>query len=98
MAGRMQRPERGNDFGRVGDSLDAALAGYRPFVAAWRRFGARSVDATRDMATVADDLLLTAATALRLPGNCGPALRPAWRAAQLAQLGGLHPTGPTHQR
>jgi hypothetical protein len=27
MAGRMQRPERGNDFGRVGDSLDAALAG-----------------------------------------------------------------------
>lgn len=46
MPGRMQRPERGNDFGRVGDSLDAALAGYRPFVAAWRRVGARRVDAT----------------------------------------------------
>jgi broad-specificity NMP kinase len=67
MAARMQRPERGNDFGRVGDSLDAALAGYLPFVAGWRRFGARSVDATRDVATVAENLLLTAALAVLPP-------------------------------
>ena len=67
MAARMRRPERGNDFGWVGDSLDAALAGYLPFVAGWRRFGARSVDATRDVATVAEDLLLTAAMAVLPP-------------------------------
>ena len=64
MAGRIQRPERGNDFGRVGASLDAALSGYGPFVAAWRRIGAHTVDATRDVATVAEDLLATAAMAV----------------------------------
>jgi hypothetical protein len=63
MAGRMRHPERGNDFGRVGDSLDTALAGFGPFVAAWRRVGALSIDATRDMVTVAEDVLLTAAMA-----------------------------------
>ena len=62
MGTRMQRPQRGNDFGRVGDSLDTALAGHLPFVAEWRRFGALSIDATRDVATVAEDLLMTAAT------------------------------------
>jgi len=67
MAARMQRAERGNDFGRVGDSLDAALAGYLPFVAGWRRFGALSVDATREVAAVAEDLLMTAAMAVLRP-------------------------------
>ena len=67
MADRMRRPERGNDFGRVGDSLDTALAGYGQFVASWRRFGARSVDASRDVATVAEDLLLAAAMTVLRP-------------------------------
>ena len=67
MATRMQRPERGNDFGRARDSPDAAVAGYGPFVASWRHFGALSVDATRDLATVAEDLLLTAAMAVLRP-------------------------------
>jgi hypothetical protein len=61
MAARLRHPQRGNDFGRVGDSLDAALAGYLPVVAAWRRFGAPSIDATRDVVTVAEELLMTAA-------------------------------------
>jgi hypothetical protein len=63
MAGRMRRPERGNDFGRVGDSLDTAVAGFGSFIAAWRRVGALSVDATRDVVTVAEDVLLTGAMA-----------------------------------
>ena len=67
MAARMQRAERGNDFGRVGDSLDVALDGYLPLVAGWRRFGALSVDATRAVAAVAEDLLLTAAMAVLRP-------------------------------
>ncbi len=67
MAARMRHPARGNDFGRVGASLDAALAGYLPFVAAWRRHGARTVDATGDVATVAENLLLTAAMTVLPP-------------------------------
>ena len=63
-AGRMQRPERGNDFGRVGASLDAALSAHGPFMVAWRRTGALSIDATRDVATVAEDLLASAALAV----------------------------------
>jgi hypothetical protein len=60
MAVRIRNPNRGNDFDRIGASLEVALAGYLPFVANWRRYGARSVDATRDVATVAENLLLTA--------------------------------------
>ena len=67
MAARMRRAECGNDFGRVGDSLDAALDGHLPFVAGWRRFGALSVDATREVAAVAEDLLMTAAVAVLRP-------------------------------
>ncbi len=61
MIARMSDPRRGNDFGRVGDSLAAALASYTSFVATWRRNGATIVDASRDIDTVAEDLLMAAA-------------------------------------
>ncbi|MEJ3741820.1 hypothetical protein WEI85_00760 [Actinomycetes bacterium KLBMP 9797] len=67
MIARMGSPERGNDFGRVGDSLPAALASYTDFVAGWRQYGATTIDATGDVDTVAEQLLLAAAmAALRL--------------------------------
>lgn len=64
MIARMTNPVRGNDFGRVGDSLAVALDGYRPFVAMWRRRGAVIVDATADVDTVAEELLMVAASAV----------------------------------
>jgi hypothetical protein len=64
MVARLGQPGRGNDFGRVGDSLHAALAEYLPLVAAWRRRGAICIDATRDLVTVAEDLLMGAAMAV----------------------------------
>jgi hypothetical protein len=60
---------RGNDFGRVGASLDMALAGYRQFVVTWRRLGAVPVDAMQDVDQVCEDLLVAAAfAALNRPG------------------------------
>jgi hypothetical protein len=81
----------GNDFGRAGDSLDAALAGYLPFVAGWRRFGARSVDATRDVATVAENLSLTAA----FGGAASPVAHPAHtrRLVLVSPAAGERPVG-----
>ena len=61
MAQRIRERRGGNDFGRVGDTLADALAGYHAFVAAWRRFGAYPVDATRDIRDVGEELLLSAA-------------------------------------
>lgn len=67
MVARMANPGRGNDFGRVGDSLSAALASYTDFVAGWRRHGAACVDATGEVDAVAQELLMAAAmAALRL--------------------------------
>ncbi|GAA0905128.1 hypothetical protein Vau01_066490 [Virgisporangium aurantiacum] len=54
---------RGNDFGRVGASLDVALAGYREFIVTWRRLGAVPVDAMQDIDQVCEDLLVAAAFA-----------------------------------
>jgi len=62
MAQRMRSPQRGNDFGRVGDTLRAAVAGHTEFVAAWRRHGAITVDATAELDTVVEELLMAAAT------------------------------------
>lgn len=64
MADRMRSASRGNDFGKVGGSLSAALASYTAFVATWRRRSAIVVDATPDVDAVAEELLMAAATAL----------------------------------
>ncbi len=74
----MGSPRRGNDFGRVGDTLAAALASHTPFVAVWRRYGAVRIDATAGVDTVAQELLMAAGlAALRRPerGDCSSARR-----------------------
>lgn len=63
MVQRMRHPERGNDFGRVGDTLRAAVSGHTAFLAAWRRRGAVTIDATADVDTVGEELLMAAALA-----------------------------------
>ena len=50
-------PGRGNDFGRVGDTLTAARAGHDDFVRQWLAYGAVPVDARKDVDTVVRDLL-----------------------------------------
>ncbi len=68
MRTRMGSPRRGNDFGRVGDTLATALASHTQFVAAWRRYGAVTIDATGGVDTVAEELLMAAGlAALRRP-------------------------------
>ena len=66
MRQRLEEPDRGNDFGRVGDSLMVALSEHDAFVAAWRRYGAVTVDATEPVSVVAENVLLAAADALHL--------------------------------
>jgi len=63
MVARMSSPQRGNDFGRVGDTLRDAVATHLPFVAEWRRFGAITVDATLNVRAVGEELLMAAAMA-----------------------------------
>lgn len=63
MRQRMAGAGRGNDFGRVGESLTVALSQYHEFVAEWRRRGAVTVDATQDVDPVCEDLLVAAAFA-----------------------------------
>jgi hypothetical protein len=57
-------PRQGNDFGKAGDSLAVALASHTPIVAAWRRYGAMTIDATRAVDTVAEELLIAAGLAV----------------------------------
>jgi hypothetical protein len=64
MRTRLGNPGRGNDYGRAGDTLADALGSHAAFVAAWRRYGAVSIDATRQVDAVADDLLLAAGLAV----------------------------------
>jgi len=64
MATRMRNASRGNDFGKVGDSLAAARDSYLAFVATWRRRGAIVVDATPKIDAVAEDVLMAVATAM----------------------------------
>jgi energy-coupling factor transporter ATP-binding protein EcfA2 len=73
MADRMADPARGNDYGRVGDSLTIAIAGHTAFLAAWRRYGAVTVDATQPVTTVGHEVLLSTVSALylRTPGSRG---------------------------
>lgn len=52
---------RGNDFGRVGASLE--VAGYHEFVVTWRRLGAVPIDVMQDLDRVCEDLLVAAACA-----------------------------------
>jgi thymidylate kinase len=54
---RLSGPGRGNDFGRVGDTLTAALAGHGDFVRRWRARGAIPVDARSDLDAVVRELL-----------------------------------------
>ncbi len=61
MIARMSSPRRGNDFGRVGDTLRDAVDANLGFVAAWRRVGAVTIDATGDVRAVGEELLLAAA-------------------------------------
>jgi len=61
MIARMSSPQRGNDFGRVGDTLRDAVDANLGFVAAWRRVGAVTIDATGDVRAVGEELLLAAA-------------------------------------
>lgn len=63
MITRLQHRAGGNDYGRAGDTLRAALAGHTGFLAAWRRHGAVTVDATEPLETVGQEVLLAAATA-----------------------------------
>lgn len=51
------------DFGRVGDTLRTAVDSHVEFVAAWRRHGAITIDATQDLDTVVEELLKAAAMA-----------------------------------
>jgi hypothetical protein len=64
MRTRIGDPRRGNDFGTAGDSLAVALAWHTPIVAAWRRHGAVTIDATRAVDTVAEELLIAAGLAV----------------------------------
>jgi broad-specificity NMP kinase len=57
MAARISGTQRGNDFGRVGDTLEAALAIHGGYDERWRRRGALVVDAARDPAEVAAEVL-----------------------------------------
>lgn len=72
MAQRLRNPSRGNPYGKDAASLEHALAAYDEFVAAWRRYGAVTVDATPPVAAVAEDVLMTAASALLRPPRLTP--------------------------
>ena len=64
MTARLGQQSRGNDWGRVGDSLAVAVEGFTPFVAAWRRFGAVIVDASLPVEALGCEVLMAAALAL----------------------------------
>jgi hypothetical protein len=63
MRHRLTRSQRGNDFGRVGDTLAIALASHTTFITVWRRHGATTIDATQNLDRVCEDLLMAAAVA-----------------------------------
>jgi adenylate kinase family enzyme len=49
MIRRLRRRPAGNDFGQTGETLSAASTYYREFIGAWRRHGAVTIDASRDL-------------------------------------------------
>lgn len=63
MRRRLAGSDRGNDFGRVGNTLAIALSSRTTFVAAWRRHGATTIDAAQNLDRVCEDLLMAAAVA-----------------------------------
>ena len=63
MRQRMLGESRGNDFGRVGDTLQAALASHFEFLSVWRRHGSHTIDATQPLDRVVEDLLMASAQA-----------------------------------
>lgn len=71
MRHRMTGSQRGNDFGRVGDTLAKALSSHTEFIARWRRHGAATIDATQVLDRVCEDLLVAAGFAAlrRSPGT-----------------------------
>lgn len=58
MRHRLGAAQRGNDFGRVGDTLRTALSTHTAFLATWRRHGAVTIDATQPLDRVGEHLLL----------------------------------------
>ena len=63
MRHRLSQSQRGNDFGRVGDTLANALTSHTAFTAPWRRHGATPIDATQHLDQVCEDLLMASAQA-----------------------------------
>ena len=60
MVARVLDPARGNDFGRIGDSLEALVAELPSVRERYLRRGAVVVDATRPLSTVAASVLAAA--------------------------------------
>jgi hypothetical protein len=74
-AERIRDPRRGNDFGRVGDTLQNAANAAGAFRRVWLDAGAVPVDANRPVDEVGQQLLLEAGNAvLKLRRRCEPAL------------------------
>jgi hypothetical protein len=60
MVARVMDPARGNDFGRIGDSLEALVAELPAVRERYLRRGAVVVDATLPLSTVAASVLAAA--------------------------------------
>ena len=60
MVARVLDPARGNDFGRIGDSLEALVADLPAVRLRYLRRGAVVVDATQPLSTVARSVLASA--------------------------------------
>jgi dephospho-CoA kinase len=60
MIRRLRRRQAGNDFGQTGETLSAASTYYREFMGPWRLHGAMTIDASRDLDRVVEELLLAA--------------------------------------
>ncbi|MGH3749828.1 MAG: hypothetical protein ACRDT8_20785, partial [Micromonosporaceae bacterium] len=65
MAERIRSPQRGNDFGRVGDTFRVALDSHPGFAAAWQGQGAIVIDASENPDAVLQRLLRSAAEVRR---------------------------------
>ena len=63
MIRRLRARPAGNDFGRTEETLSAASTYYREFIGAWRQHGAVTIDASKDLDRVVEELLLAAVEA-----------------------------------
>jgi thymidylate kinase len=68
MIRRLRARPAGNDFGRTEETLSAASTYYREFIGEWRRHNTVTIDASKNLDRVVEDLLLAALeAALDLP-------------------------------